>query len=441
MTTYIELFDKDAMKNLYACFVSAPDRVIFVAAAKNPAAKRAQIESHIARYGEIFADRGKAIRFEVIVWREDDLNGLADRLAEVIRESTDRGEEVSADLTGGGDLCLVAIGMAGERCRAAGVDLQMHRFDLRNSRINDCDADGRVLASVAAPDIRLRELVRAYAGKIVTANDRDTRFTVAWPNSVHFTREVEAMWSVLKSVGSLEWNNQIAVFENMSRTPGFVSGLQLSAPVRRLREQRIVPDDAPLLHGQICRALTQHGLLLGAAEEHGTLTVRFSNAAVMKCLTKAGQALEMVVYQYARNAKTKKGEVYHDVLTGAYIDWDGNVHEPDDSVVTDVENEIDVLAIHGLTPVFISCKNGRIETEELYKLQTVARRFGGGSAKMALVATRLEEMDALIELDGKKTVVNHIRERARQMGIQVIEPLARGFGDAAFAQAIADLWK
>ena len=37
-------------------------------------------------------------------------------------------------------------------------------------------------------------------------------------------------------------------------------------------------------------------------------------------------------------------------------------------------NEIDVMMMHGMQPVFISCKNGSVETEELYKLLKTARR-------------------------------------------------------------------
>ena len=48
-----------------------------------------------------------------------------------------------------------------------------------------------------------------------------------------------------------------------------------------------------------------------------------------------------------------------------------------------------MILIHGTTPLFISCKNGAIGEDELYKLHTVAQRFGGPNAKKMLIATDL----------------------------------------------------
>jgi hypothetical protein len=46
--------------------------------------------------------------------------------------------------------------------------------------------------------------------------------------------------------------------------------------------------------------------------------------------------------------------------------------------------------MRGMTPLFISCKNGNVSEEELYKLNTVAERFGGPYAKKMLIATDLD---------------------------------------------------
>ena len=68
----------------------------------------------------------------------------------------------------------------------------------------------------------------------------------------------------------------------------------------------------------------------------------------------------------------------------------------------DVKNEIDVMLLEGFCPVFISCKNGKVDQMALYELDTVAKRFGGKYAKKILMAgqeisegylLRAEEMD------------------------------------------------
>lgn len=55
----------------------------------------------------------------------------------------------------------------------------------------------------------------------------------------------------------------------------------------------------------------------------------------------------------------------------------------------DTENEIDVVLMKGLTLIFISCKNGQVDDDELYKLESVTNRFGGLYAKKVLIATYL----------------------------------------------------
>jgi hypothetical protein len=54
-----------------------------------------------------------------------------------------------------------------------------------------------------------------------------------------------------------------------------------------------------------------------------------------------------------------------------------------------------------MTPLFVSCKNGDVKTEELYKLHTVATRFGGPYAKKMLVVSDMDCKD----FDAAKSLV------------------------------------
>lgn len=88
-----------------------------------------------------------------------------------------------------------------------------------------------------------------------------------------------------------------------------------------------------------------------------------------------------------------------DCLTSVTIDWDGDddissnvkyLYDADDpSSTIDTTNEIDVLANFGLVPYFISCKNGKFTSEELYKLNSVGEQFGKGYSVKIIVATIL----------------------------------------------------
>ena len=69
-----------------------------------------------------------------------------------------------------------------------------------------------------------------------------------------------------------------------------------------------------------------------------------------------------------------------------------------------MKNEIDVIALEGYTPIFISCKNGNVDKMAFYELDTVAKRFGGkyvkkefstGSEMNESSACRAKEMNIL----------------------------------------------
>ena len=57
------------------------------------------------------------------------------------------------------------------------------------------------------------------------------------------------------------------------------------------------------------------------------------------------------------------------------------------------KNEIDVLLMKDMIPIFISCKNSSFLPEELYKLSAVAKHFGGEYAKKVLVTNYLSAND------------------------------------------------
>ena len=96
---------------------------------------------------------------------------------------------------------------------------------------------------------------------------------------------------------------------------------------------------------------------------------------------------------------------------GVHIDWDGVVHDSSQRI-PETRNEIDVLVTRGVTPLFISCKNGDVDEEELCKLHTVATRFGGETAKKMLVATNLQKKNPM--------ATNAFIQRAKDMGIHLV---------------------
>ena len=85
----------------------------------------------------------------------------------------------------------------------------------------------------------------------------------------------------------------------------------------------------------------------------------------------------------------------------------------------------------GAVPVFISCKNGDVKVEELYKLEAVANRFGGKYAKKVLVITQPEKLGEREE---------PIRLRAKQMGIRLMVDID-GMTEEELAEELRNCWR
>ena len=134
----------------------------------------------------------------------------------------------------------------------------------------------------------------------------------------------------------------------------------------------------------------------GAIEDRSTrdrLEYTYTSSMMRCCLQKAGNALEIKVLLEGRAVQENGVPFFQDCRMSVGIEWDGILHNPMVRI-PETRNEIDVVMIHNMTPLFISCKNGQIGEEELYKLHTVATRFGGPNVKKMLIATELNQKSA-----------------------------------------------
>ncbi|MBO5767647.1 MAG: DUF1887 family protein [Clostridia bacterium] len=413
--TYIEFFDKNAADNICACLARKPDRVVFIGNDQK------QMGKHIAKYRELFETRGENIEF---VWRGVNRNKL-DKILEVLSSVVEEYDDCCIGLTGGDDLYLVATGIICERYKHKNI--QMHRFNLRNNTVYDCDADGETLFEGTAPELSVAENIRIYGGVVVDSETKSDG-TFNWELTDEFKQDILDMWDICR-IKPRDWNCQISGFAGLASV-GIASEdkLTYSATRKQLDIYYEKHDLKSVYKQKIIAALLEKGLITEYSEKDGRIYITFKNEQVKRCLTKAGQALEMKIFVTALNTCDEDGNrVYNDAVNGVYIDWDGLVHT--EKGTQDTENEIDILMMHGMVPVFVSCKNGKIETEELYKLSTVAERFGGSYAKKVLVAASL----------GNTKGDNALRQRAHDMGIRIVDRVTEK-SDSELEAIIASLW-
>ena len=418
--TYIEFFDKTLIENICAGLTNPPERVILIGD------KKKLLESHAERYTEILRKRGFEVEFQYKSVNKNSLQNVLDVLSEIIETYKD----CVFDLTGGEDMYLVATGIIFERYKDKNI--QMHRFNIRNNTVLDCDFDGKTIMESAFPELTVEENIRVYGGDIVYDDVRPGA-TPIWDFEGDLADDVDTMWDICKDDVRL-WNTQIGVFAGAEALKDPTEDeLTATVSLSSLKEHLERMGAKYVFARKIINGLYRAGLI-NAYEDEYAFSIAYKNEQVKKCLTKAGQALEMKIYVSALRTREKDGVcTYNDIMSGVYIDWDGDIHTEEES--RDTENEIDVLMMHGMVPVFVSCKNGQIDMDELYKLNTVATRFGGKYSKKVLIATALDE---------NSNFAVRLRARAKEMQIKVF-PLSgkeriQDMDDAELQRAIRSFW-
>ena len=416
--TYIEFFDKTASENVSACLTYAPDRVIYIGDNSK------LMKKHITYYERVFKDRGYDIEFLFRTISKSNLDNAVARLSEIVETYDD----CVFDITGGEEILTLALGIV--YAQHPDKNIQIHKFNLRNNTVYDCDKDGATIYQ-DTPTLSIEENVRIYGGDVVYGGI-DEEKTYKWDLNSEFLNDIDLIWHVCKGNVRL-WNMQIGIFEAADIVGGISEDGLTTTASRAALEHHLQQHRAKYkkAKGIICYLL-KHGLLTYFNDEdETTVTIAYKNKQVKKCLTKAGQALEMKIFVTAKNALDEDGvPVYDDALNGVVIDWDGELHDEEVEELYDTENEIDVLLMHDIVPVFISCKNGIVTSDELYKLNTVAERFGGQYSKKILIATSVDRLGEA----GK-----YLRQRAKDMNIRLIENI-QDLDDAELEKKLKNIW-
>lgn len=411
--TYIEFFDKTSIENICGCLTCAPDRVILIGKDAKPMIKQIEL------YTELFEQRGIHIDFLYKTVQTNDIIAAI----ELISDITETYDDCVFDITGGDEMLVFALG---EICgRNPDRNIQVHKFNLRNGKIYDGDRDGTTVYH-DLPAITVDENIMIYGGK-VAYGDVDEEKTYIWDLNEEFVNDLNTMWNICRH-DLKTWNSQLGVFaaaEFVSSNEG--DPLTTVANCNLINGYLATYKTHYQRFDSVVNKLIECGLITSFNDTDGNvLTIKYKNAQVKRCLVKAGQVLEMKIFLLVHGlVSPDKVPIYHDIVNGVVIDWDGLLDGG-----CDTENEIDILLMHGVVPVFISCKNGIVTTEELYKLNTVAERFGGKYSKKVLITT---------SLDTRTEKGAHIKQRASDMKINLIERAAT-LEDSDLEKLLKNLW-
>lgn len=400
--TLIEMFDRTPVENIITALALKPDRVIYVGS-DSRRAKRA-----IPDYERILENRGISTRLMVRSVAKNDLEGILESLNGIFDDPDE--DSFIIDISGGDESSLVAVGMIlggnavyeNKRISAFRINPVSRRgvlFDMKNDggkiSVNRtvCDfSDGSQVYLTVEEDVIL------HGGKVL---DRGVKFR----RGDAVERDIDTMWHLCWS-SDKNWNTEIG---------------RISAAISRYTDDNelyVISDEAyrkgrNQVDKKLIDRFTDEGFILPVKREGDLLTFRFKNTIVKECLTKAGSLLEYYTYKSALAVQKDGRYVYDDAEVGVVIAWDDDVDG--------TRNEIDCMTMSGVIPVFISCKNGNVETDELYKLDAVADRFGHEYAKTALASTIFFDEDHY-SYDGDMAAKN-LKNRADDMGIRLLSKL------------------
>lgn len=390
--TLIECFDREPVDNVIACLRLRPEKVVFLGDEKD-------MELPLKRYQKFFANHGMKIRLVSCAVRMDDIRDIADALEEIIQNEN----QCVIDVTGGAEQVVMAVGMVlAELDDSARHRVDVQKFAPMDGQVMDTDGNGWVIPG--DPDyLTVNEVIALHGGIVHPRTEQ--------PPKRYKPADLQPLWETMCAEGR-DWNKMVmALNEFESRCD---SDTDIYLPLRDVASTVARFEEKEVLVRQLLEKLERCGVI---RDNSGMNTLRYTypDPLLRSCAQKAGNVLETKTLLEARSVQKGGKPYFQDCIMSVNIDWDGVVHDPADHI-PETRNEIDGIMIRGVVPLFVSCKNGDVSEDELYKLSTVAQRFGGAYARKMLIVT---------DLDRKGPAATRaFVQRAREMGIYVVKDAA-----------------
>lgn len=371
MQTLIELFDKHPIANVLGTEMFRPERTVFLC--DKEISENHALQQKLKNY---FNQRGLGTQ---ILFRETaTLNAASVKraLENVVKQYPD----CALDISGGSDAALFAGGLLCAEQPLPVFTYSRKRntfFDIQNAPFAHnvrCD----VLLS--APDCF------AAAGGSVRQGRVD--------NTVleQYTEQIDGLFALFLK-NRRQWQKLVSYLQRVSPTSreGMIS-LFVDAPWQVKGDRGMLTANEEAL-----RELAEFGFLreLELLPEE-RVCFSFADGQIRTWLRDVGSVLELYVWK----ACVRSGS-YQDVRVSVVVDWEGQ------NTRDGVSNEIDVVAVRGIMPVFISCKTSEIHTEALNELAILRDRFGGEVSRAIIVSA-----------ERASTVT---RNRAAELDIEVID--------------------
>ena len=371
MKTLIELYDERPIENVLGTEVFRPEQTVYLCPSEVAQDKHLQ-----EKLREYFAHRG--LQTEIVFLESSLYNST--KLLRQLRTVAEKYGDCALDITGGTDAALFACGLF-----CAETEIPVFTY----SRKRRCFYDIHNAPFAADLPCTIRHSVEdcfLMAGGAMRSGRVD--------NSIldGYLQEFDPFFRLYLRYRS-QWTKIVKYIQETSQTEkGLPIPLQVEADytVKGERGTRI---DAP---EDCLRDLEKLGFLQNVTVSRDGVSYTFRDQQIRTWLRDIGSVLELYVYKACLDTG-----LFNDVRTSAVVDWEGDFRQDN------VTNEIDVMAMQGILPVFISCKTCEVDTDALNELAILRDRFGGHGAKAAIVTTH--------------HCRSITRRRAAELGIRVID--------------------
>ena len=369
MKTLIELYDERPIENVLGTEVFRPEETVLLCPPEI-ASEHALKET----YKRYFAHRGVPVKVTIVPVSLLDAGKVEKRLRQILQERPD----CAIDISGGTDAALFAAG-------ALSGDTPVYTYSRKRNTFYE---------------IRNAEFARSLPCKVRL--DAKSCFLMAGGTLLKGRENNEELEKRLGDIKKLfdiykkhrrGWRHQIGYIQKLSSSEAG----RLTA--NGLREEKVdrgrVAADEGLL-----RELANAGLILDLSLDGESVSFRFPDETVRFWLRDIGSVLELEVYRACHAAGC-----FDDIVLSAVVNWEGGSSQRDS-----VTNEIDVMAVRGIQPLFISCKTCEIKTSALNELAILRDRFGGKGSRAMIVTSASASRDRSL-----------MRMRATELGIEVAE--------------------
>lgn len=364
--TLIEIFSGSPIENFISTLALKPQKTIFVA----PDTKKVWRE--IPRYKKILSGRGLQCEMDAVRASRNDLDDICGVLEGIL---SDENENYVVDISGGDSVILTAVGMT--LGRKNGRNLFAFRISPVSRRGilfrfgGEDGAEKFVFDFSYNTEVYLtcEENIILHGGVVCS---RGIKFDADAPEVF----DIESLWKLCKA-DPAGWNAKIGRLSSETSRYG-------ETEIRTISKDIIGSNAKNSVDKKLWKALVACGFIIIDEEmsRRGSYFFRYKNKIVEECLNKSGTILEYRTYLAGIRAKHEEDRAFCSVETGITIGWDN-----ENGGFNGTQNEIDCMLMCGVCPIFVSCKNGDIKTEELYKLGTVSEEFGSSYTKAVLLST------------------------------------------------------